>query len=123
MTNTSQFPDPREEDIYAGDRRLSRPDSALPDWHLPDAAYRPVPIAWFAGAVLMQVVVLCVLFMILLASSGWVTIVLAILATLAIGGWTWQRGMKDAGIGWQIATAMMLILQLGFICLAAAARI
>lgn len=117
------YPDPREEDIYAGDRRLSRPDSALPDWHIPDASYRPVPIAWFAGAVLMQVVVLCVLFMILLASSGWVTIVLAPLATLAIGGWTWQRGMKDAGIRWQVATVMMLTLQLGFICLAAASRV
>ncbi len=40
-----EYPNPREEDIYAGERRVSRPDSALPDWHIPDAAYRPIPIA------------------------------------------------------------------------------
>lgn len=112
-----------EGDIMAGDRRLARPDTALPDWHMPDASYRPIPIAWFAAAFLIQAVVLSVLFMMLLGSSGWVMIVLASIATLAIGGWTWERGMKDAGPGWQVATLVMLALQLGLICLGAAVRL
>ena len=118
-----EYPDPREDDIYAGERRISRPDSALPDWHIPDATYRPVPIAWFAAAFLLQMVILTALFAILLGQSGWVTIIMCILATLALGVWTWERGMRAAGVGWQIATAMMLAAQLGFVCLGAASRL
>lgn len=118
-----RFPDPREEDIFAGDRRISRPDSALPDWHIPDAAYRPIPIAWFAAAFLLQLVVLFALFLGLSGQSGWLTIILASLATAALGIWTWERGMKDAGRGWQSATAIVLAAQLAFVCLGAMARI
>lgn len=106
----------------AGDRRLSRPDSALPDSILPDAAYRPVPIAWFAAAFLVQMGVLFALFVMLLGYSGWVTIGLSTLATAGLAVWTWERGMRDAGRGWQIATAIMLTAQWGFVCLGAAAR-
>lgn len=112
-----------EGDIMAGDRRLARPDTALPDWHMPDASYRPVPIAWFAAAFLIQMIVLFVLFLMLLGNSGWVTIVMASIATLAIGGWTWERGMKDAGTRWQIATLVMLALQWAFISFGAAVRL
>lgn len=119
----SPYPDPREEDIMAGDRRLSRPDSALPDWHIPDAAYRPIPIAWFAGALLLQVIVLFGLFIMLVGSPGWITIVLATLATLGLAGWTWERGMKGAGRGWQIATGLMLAAQWALVCLSAATRL
>lgn len=111
-----------EGDIMAGDRRIARPDTALPDWHMPDAAYRPVPIAWFTAAFLLQTVMLTFLFVVLLAKPAWVTIVLASVATGVLGAWTWDRGMKAAGTGWQIATAGMLALQLGFVCLGAAAR-
>ena len=45
----------REDDIMAGERRISRTDTALPDWYVSDAAYRPIPIAWFAGALVLQV--------------------------------------------------------------------
>jgi hypothetical protein len=118
-----QFPDPREEDIMVGDRRLSRPDSALPDWHIPDASYRPIPIAWFAAAFLLQMIVLFALFVILIVQPGWVTIMLSILATGAIGLWTWNRGMKNAGAGWRIATIVMLAAQLALVCLGAASRV
>jgi hypothetical protein len=118
-----EYPDPREEDIYAGDRRVSRPDSALPDWHIPDASYRPVPIAWFAAAFMMQMVVLTILFVMLLGQSGWVTIILCGLATLALGVWTWERGMRAAGSGWQTATALMLAAQFALVCLGAAPRL
>ena len=118
-----KYPNPREEDIMAGDRRLSRPDSALPDWHIPDAKYRPIPIAWFAAAFLLQLVVLFAIFIILSGQNGWVTIVLASLVTGALGMWTWDRGMKNAGTGWKVATVLMLATQLGFICLGAASRI
>lgn len=119
----SRFPDPREEDIMAGDRRLSRPDSALPDSIIPDAAYRPVPIAWFMATFLMQMIVLTFLFLLLLSSSPWVTIVLASAATVTLANWTWERGMKGAGSGWKTATVVMLAGQLGLVCLGAAARL
>ena len=118
-----KYPNPREEDIYAGDRRLSRPDSALPDWHIPDAKYRPIPIAWFAAAFLLQMVVLVVIFWVLIGESGWITMVLSSLATGALGKWTWDRGMKDAGTGWKIATALMLLFQLAFVYLGVAGRL
>lgn len=116
------YPDPREEDIMAGDRRLSRPDSALPDSIIPDASYRPVPIAWFAAAFLVQMGVLFAIFVALLGRPGWITIALSTLATAGLAMWTWERGMKDAGRGWKIATALMLAVQLAFVCLGAAAR-
>jgi hypothetical protein len=118
-----RFPNPRKQDIMAGERRLSRPDSALPDWHLPDAAYRPIPIAWFAAAFLAQMVVLYALFMLLIGQSGWLTIGLGSLVTGLICQWTWQRGMQRAPRGWQVATVLFLIVQLSFVCLGAAARI
>lgn len=118
-----RYPDPREEDIMAGDRRLSRPDSALPDWHIPDAKYRPIPIAWFAAAFLVQMVVLFVLFIATLGQTGWLTVALSALVTGALGKWTWDRGMNNAGTGWKVATILMLCAQLAFVCLGAAARI
>ncbi|AWW74740.1 hypothetical protein CD351_09925 [Erythrobacter sp. KY5] len=123
MSDRRKYPNPREEDIYAGDRRVSRPDSALPDWHIPDAKYRPIPIAWFAAAFLLQLTLLTVVFIVLSAQSGWITIALSSLITGAIGMWTWERGMKDTGAGWKIATALVLAAQLAFVCLGASARL
>lgn len=111
-----------EADIMAGERRIARADSALPDSIIPDAAYRPVPIAWFTAAFLLQMVMLTFLFIVLLAKPAWVTIMLSAAATGVLGAWTWERGMKAAGKGWRLATATMLILQLGLVCLGAAAR-
>lgn len=118
-----EYPDPREEDIYAGERRVSRPDSALPDWHNPDAAYRPIPIAWFAAAFLIQMVTLLCLFVILSGQPGWVTISLSTLVTVVLARWTWDRGMNEAAAGWQFATAVVLAIQLALVWLGAAARI
>ena len=123
MSSNEPFPDPREQDILAGDRRVSRPDSALPDSIIPDAAYRPIPIAWFAAAFLLQMVVLFVLFVVLIGQSGWMTIALSAMATGALGMWTWDRGMQNAGAGWKIATVLMLTAQLAFVCLGAATRL
>ena len=118
-----KYPDPRDEDIYAGDRRISRPDSAFPDWYIPDAKYRPIPIAWFAAAFLIQMVVLFAIFIMLSSQSGWLTIALCSLATGAIGMWIWDRGMREAGTGWRIATIAMLTVQLAFVCLGASSRL
>lgn len=107
----------------AGDRRVSRPDSALPDSIIPDAAYRPIPIAWFAAAFLLQMVVLFAIFVVLIGQSGWLTIALSSLATGGLGMWTWERGMKNAAAGWRFATALMLTVQLAFVCLGAASRV
>lgn len=104
-------PDPNEEDIMAGDRRLSRPDSRMPDWYIPDASYRPIPIAWFTAAVLIQSVAMFAIYMVLSNKNGWLTIAATGLASLAIYFWSMDRGLKSAGNGWKIALAVVLTLQ------------
>jgi hypothetical protein len=114
--------DPHTGDILAGDRRLSRPDASLPDWEVPDSAYRPVPIVWFTGAMILQMLVLGVLFFALLGANGLYTIVAGSAATGTIGAWTWRRGMAAAAAPWRFMTVAMLALQLAFVILAAAPR-
>ncbi len=116
-------PNSREDDIMAGDRRLSRPDSALPDWHVPDASYRPIPIAWFAGAFLLQMVALFAIFVALFRFEGWITIALSGLVTGVIAKWTWDRGMSKAGSAWKFATGTVLLLQLLLVAFGAGARL
>ncbi|MEM7778901.1 MAG: hypothetical protein AAF697_00760 [Pseudomonadota bacterium] len=111
----SDYPDPREEDIYAGDRRISRPDASLPDWEVPDTAYRPIPIVWFTGAFFVHLLVCGLLAIILASQSGVITFSLSSLAAGAIAKWTWERGMKDAAIGWKVATVLMLLFNLLFV--------
>jgi len=123
MPEANENPDPREEDIMVGDRRISRPDSALPDWYISDASYRPIPIAWFAAAILIQTVAVTVLFVITLRQSGWFTIGLCVLASAGILMWSWDRGIGTAGKGWQIATVIVMLLQLGFIAIGASDRL
>ncbi|MBD2841818.1 hypothetical protein [Erythrobacter rubeus] len=111
-----RYPNPREEDIMAGDRRISRPDSSLPDWEVPDTAYRPIPIVWFTGALVVQMVAVFAIFILLLGQHGAITIALSALVTGAIGAWTWDRGMKDAGTGWKVATLAILTLTFLLVC-------
>lgn len=115
----TDYKDPREEDIVYGDRRISRPDSQLPDWEVPDAAYRPVPIVWFTGAFFAHLFVLIILSVILMAQPAWLVIGICGVATGAIGQWTWNRGMRDAGLGWKVATVAMLAVNLFFAAAAA----
>lgn len=123
MDSNQPFPDPRETDIMAGERRVSRPDASLPDWEVPDSTYRPIPIVWFTGAMIGQIVVLSGLFWLLLGANGVYTIAFGGVATGMIGGWTWRRGMARAGGGWRWATIIMLTLQLGLVLLAVAPRL
>jgi hypothetical protein len=118
-----RIPDPREEDIMAGDRRISRPDASLPDWEVPDSSYRPIPIVWFTGALILQMIAIYAVFVIFLSQNGFITIGLAAMITGMIGGWTWKRGMKDAGSGWRIATIIMLMSQLLLVIVAVSERI
>ncbi|KPP86398.1 hypothetical protein SAMN04515621_0668 [Erythrobacter sp. HL-111] len=107
----------------AGDRRISRPDASLPDWEVPDTAYRPIPIVWFTGAMLVQLAALTLVSVALSGVSGWFTIAAGGLASGAIFRWTWERGMKRAGNGWRAATALVMLAQLGFLCLAVLPRV
>jgi hypothetical protein len=116
-------PDPRLEDIMAGERRLSRPDASLPDWEVPDSAYRPIPIVWFTAAMLVQLVALTAVFWLLAAAPGIYTLLVAGVLTGLIGAWTWRRGMSAAGAGWRAATIAVLAGQLGFILLALDSRL
>ena len=118
-----KYPDPREEDIMAGNRRISRPDSALPDWYIPDTQYRPIPIAWFAAAIIIQTVVISIIFFVLINKSGWFTIGLAALSSGIIYAWSWDRGMRSAGTGWQTATAIAMLIQFALICIGTSARL
>ena len=100
----------------AGDRRLSRPDSSLPDWEVPDTSYRPIPIVWFTGAMLVQFASLTCVFWLFLGQAGAITVALSALITGVIGSWTWERGMKNAAGGWKIATVLVLAAQLTLVC-------
>ena len=116
------MPDPQEDEdgnVIAGDRRLSRADNALPDWHMPDGSYRPVPIVWFTGALFMQLIGQTVIGIVLalIGLGAQFILAFAVLLTGMIGYGTWQRGMGSATPGWQIATGAMLVVTLGFAAL------
>ncbi|MEL7188112.1 MAG: hypothetical protein AAGK17_01055 [Pseudomonadota bacterium] len=116
---TPPRPDPKTEDIMAGDRRLSRPDSSLPDWEMPDAAYRPVPIVWFTGAFFLHFIVSSAILMILANQPAWAPIGLSALAGGAVFKWTWDRGMSAARFGWRLATTIMLVINVLYVAAAA----
>ena len=110
-----KYPDPAEEDIMAGDRRLSRPDASVPDWEVPDTSYRPIPIVWFTGAFLIHLVAVMAILIALGRFGAWFTVPAAALAAGVIGAWTWERGMRAAGIGWKVATVLILLFNILFV--------
>lgn len=102
----------QEGDVMAGDRRIARADTALPDWYASDAAYRPVPIVWFGGALVMQVIALPLVAWVALSLLGLGSLATAVFLSISTGlvwRFTWQRGMRSAGKGWQFATGGMLV--------------
>ena len=109
----AEYKDPREEDIVYGDRRLSRPDNSLPDWEVPDSAYRPIPIVWFTGALLVQLVALPIVLAIFSSSHGAFGLAGMALVSGGIGYWTWQRGMATAPGGWKAATIIAMLFVYG----------
>ena len=112
--------DANEGDVMAGDRRIARTDTALPDWYASDTAYRPIPIAWFAGALVLQVVTQPAIVMLL---WGWiglpqlVVVAVALLASGMIWQFTWDRGMLGAPRPRQWATGLMLAFFFGITAL------
>lgn len=113
------YPDPREQDIMAGDRRISRPDASVPDWEVPDTSYRPVPIVWFTGAFIGHLIIAHAIMLVLWSLGPWPVFGAAALAAGAIGKWTWDRGMSSAGSGWRFATIAILCVNLLYIAAAA----
>ena len=109
------YPNPREEDIMAGDRRLSRPDASVPDWEVPDTSYRPIPIVWCTGAFLIHLVAAMAILIALGQFGPWLTVPAAGLAAGLIGAWTWERGMRSAGAVWKIATVCILLFNILFV--------
>ena len=118
------YPDPREEDIVYDDRRISRPDTSLPDWYASDTAYRPIPIVWFAGALILQVIAMPVVF---LLGAMWLALppLLTVAVALLVSGFVWHiamaRGLRSASISWRFATGTMLAFFFGITALTALA--
>ena len=108
------YPDPTQEDIMAGDRRLSRPDASVPDWEVPDTSYRPIPIVWFTGAFLIHLMAVMAILVALGRFGPWFTVPAAAMAAGVIGAWTWERGMGSADAGWKIATVLFLLFNILF---------
>ena len=117
------IPNPREQDIMAGDRRISRPDASLPDWQSPDTHYRPVPIVWFTGAIVVQAVALTVIFIVLSSLHAAFTIGAGSLVSGMIGRWAWERGLRDAGAGWKVALFGLMTVQFVLVCIGASDRL
>lgn len=114
------YPDPREEDIIYADRRISRPDASLPDWEVPDAAYRPVPIVWFTGAMFMQMTLQIVVLVVgqrLLALPLPLLLCCALLASGLVWHQTMKGGMASANLFWRFSTLIGLLAWLGLSCL------
>ena len=88
-----------------------------------DAAYRPIPIVWFAAAILIQAVVIFIVFLALMAKPGLFTLLLSALASGMIAKWTWDRGMQHAGAIWKTATALVMIGNMVFVLLAVMPRL
>ncbi len=109
------YPDPREQDIMAGDRRISRPDSSLPDWEVPDTSYRAIPIVWFTGAFILHLIAVHAIMLVFSSLGALAVVCISALAAGAVGKWTWDRGMKIAGAGWRIATVVILSLNLLYV--------
>ena len=123
MPEGDPYPDPREQDIMAGDRRISRPDTSLPDWYVSDTKYRPIPIAWFAAAILLQTAIVSALFFAFAGHDGWATLLPAMAASAGIAHWSWDRGLARAAVGWRAATIAVMSVQLGFIALGVSDRL
>lgn len=121
MPDDRDEPDePNEGDVMAGDRRIARADTALPDWYASDAAYRPIPIAWFAGALVLQVVAqpaTVMLFWGLFGLPRLAVVAIALLISGMIWQFTWDRGMSGAPKPWQLATGLMLAFFFGITAL------
>ncbi|MEO0461839.1 MAG: hypothetical protein AAF127_01830 [Pseudomonadota bacterium] len=117
------FPNPREEDIMAGDRRISRPDSSLPDWYISDASYRPIPIAWFAAAIILQSIAITVIAFVFLSGNAWITLIGCALASVATAVWTMQRGLAAANQAWTIALVIVMSVQFLFIAIGLGGRL
>lgn len=118
------YPDPREEDIVYDDRRISRPDSSLPDWLASDTAYRPKPIVWFAGALILQVIAMPAVFLLSAVGLGFpplVTVGLALLVSGLIWHLAMERGLRSASLAWRCATGVMLAFFFGITSLTAMA--
>ena len=119
-----EYPDPKEEDIVYDDRRISRPDSSLPDWYASDTAYRPIPIVWFAGALILQIIAMPAVFLIsaiALGLSPLVTVGLALLVSGFIWHLAMERGLRESSAAWRFATGAMLAFFFGITALTALA--
>ncbi len=111
-------------DIMAGDRRIARTDTALPDWYVSDAAYRPLPIVWFGGALILQVIIQPALFWFFAVTIGAPPLLItaiALSASVMIWYFAMRRGMDTASLAWRAATVAMLAFFFSFTALTALA--
>lgn len=77
---------------------------------LPETAYRPVPIAWFAAAWFVHSLALAVLFMVFSGKPAFVILASTGLVSLMVLRWTFGRGMAQARLAWRVATVGALAL-------------
>lgn len=111
-----------DERIPFDTRNKPRADTDLPDSLMPDAIYRPIPIAWFAGAVILNALALSVVYAIFSSKAGWFTVAGGLLAAAYVLSITWKRGMAGASLGWRMATVVVLTVNWLLVSLAAMAR-
>jgi hypothetical protein len=89
---------------------------------VPEGTYRPVPIVWFAAAWIVHSFSIGFLFLLLINKAAIFTWLTTLLISFAVARWTFNRGMRDSGLGWRIATIAALACNWGLIALTAAAR-
>jgi len=82
---------------------------------MPVGRYRPIPIVWFAGAWVVQVLALVILFLLLMNKAALFTIAATAWSSLGIGKWTFGRGMSGASTAWKAATVAALLFNWGMV--------
>ena len=83
----------------------------------PEMLYADKPIVWWLAAICAQWVayfaVVLIFGVIMQIYDPWIFRSGFVLATIWVANFTWRGGMRRAHSGWQIFTAVMLLINLG----------
>ena len=75
---------------------------------VPEGTYRPLPIVWLVSAWLLHSFAMMILLALLSGKPVLVTLGVTLIASYGVGSMLFERGMKDAALGWKISTVLAL---------------
>jgi hypothetical protein len=78
--------------------------------------YRPLPIFWFAGAMILQAVMLTILFVVavvMLRAQPLLIVAAGAVWSILMLYRIWPKKMRDAALSWRLATVFFVSIQFG----------